>query len=285
STDIYLHGEIPRQRDNNLGNHIPVEMINCSSLQVIILLYNNLTVKFPSWLSSMEQLTQLGLVANDFVGNIRPSLKNFSSLHKLSLSQNHLEGSITPALGRLTNLKFFALGLNNFFGLLPPSRYNLSNIQTLSLAGNQLAGNLLSNIAQEVYTNCGNLKWVLIDLGLEELTIWISFLSLTNYTQLQKLDFYKNYLGGALIILIGNLSTNLIKILLDMGLNQRSGRISGKIENLFGLGSLFMDENVLEGPFSNSIGKLKNLVIIFLSKNNLSSNISTGIGNLTILAE
>ncbi|RYQ82884.1 hypothetical protein Ahy_B10g101465 [Arachis hypogaea] len=165
STDIYLHGEIPRQRDNNLGNHIPVEMINCSSLQVIILLYNNLTVKFPSWLSSMEQLTQLGLVANDF------------------------------------------------------------------------------------------------------------------------LDFYKNYLGGALIILIGNLSTNLIKILLDMGLNQRSGRISGKIENLFGLGSLFMDENVLEGPFSNSIGKLKNLVIIFLSKNNLSSNISTGIGNLTILAE
>ncbi|RYR46169.1 hypothetical protein Ahy_A07g031921 [Arachis hypogaea] len=69
-----------------------------------------------------------------------------------------------------------------------------------------------------------------------------------------------------------------------MGLNQISGRIPETIGNLFGLASLLMDENALEGPIPNSIGKLKNLVIIFLSMNNLSGNIPTVIGNLTILS-
>ncbi|KAL1348316.1 hypothetical protein AAHE18_07G072200 [Arachis hypogaea] len=295
-TNINLHGEILGEvgrlkrlkildlRNNNLGGHIPVEMINCSSLEVIILMYNNLTGKVPSWFGSMVQLTQLGLAANGFVGKIPPSLGNLSSLEKLSFLQNHMEGSITPALGRLSNLKFLSLSGNNFSGLFPPSLYNLSNIQTFYLAGNQLAEN---DFHGPISPNLGSLhKLWRFNVGLNRFgsgsTHDLDFLSsLKNCTQLQKLGFYHNSLGGVLTDLIGNLSSNLVW--LAMGSNQISGRIPEGIGKLVNLASLDMELNFLQGTIPDSIGKLKNLGVLWLDGNKFYGNIPLVIGNLTML--
>ncbi|QHO33776.1 putative LRR receptor-like serine/threonine-protein kinase [Arachis hypogaea] len=179
------------------------------------------------------------------------------------------------------NLQNFACGGNLFTSIFPSSISNLSELQKFDIEENGFYG-LISRTLGSLH------KLREFKVGRNRFGTGrahnLNFLSsLTNCTQLQMLDFYENYLGDALTNLIGNLSTNLI--LLDMGLNQISRRIPEKIGNLFGLGSLLMDENALEGPIPNSIGKLKNLVIIFLSMNNLSGNFSTGIGNLTILSE
>ncbi|KAL1308043.1 hypothetical protein AAHE18_17G078000 [Arachis hypogaea] len=322
-TNINLHGEIPREvghlkrlqflglSNNNLHGEIPIEMINCSSLEVIIMWQNNLTGKVPSWLGSMMQLTHLGLAVNNFVGSIPPSLGNLSSLEALSLGVNHLEGRITPALvtpslynlsniqvldfarnhlmGTLLsniplafpNLKMFTCGGNRFIGTFPSSISNLSELQLFDISVNNFHGPISPTLGSLHKLQIFNVGHNRFGNGRDH---DLDFLfSLTNCTQLQNLDFYENYLGGVLPDIIGNLSTNLV--LLDMALNQISGRIPEGIGKLVNLATLDMEENFLGGTIPDSMGKLKNLGELWLSENKFYGNIPLVIGNLTMLSD
>ncbi|KAK4255943.1 hypothetical protein QN277_008868 [Acacia crassicarpa] len=100
-------------------------------------------------------------------------------------------------------------------------------------------------------------------------------------TQLQELDFSRNYLNGTIPKDFAKLP--LIKLSL-LG-NRISGSIPTEISNISTLEELVLEDNLLEGTLPSSLGKLKHLRRLLLSANNLSGTIPESYNNLKKLED
>ncbi|XLT65206.1 hypothetical protein HN873_021645 [Arachis hypogaea] len=267
---------------NNFVGSIPPSLGNLSSLEKLSLAYNHLEGSITPTLGRLSTLKFLGLGVNNLSGQVPPSLYNLSNIQLLEFVDNQLVGTLLSNLPMaFPNLELLVCGGNRFTGTFPSSISNLSELQQFDISENDFHGPISPTI--------GSLrKLQIFNVGQNRFGNGrahdLDFLfSLTNCTQLQKLAFYNNNLGGVLPDIIGNLSTNLV--LLDMALNQISGRISDEIGKLINLRTLGMDENSFEGTIPDSMGKLKNLGALWLRGNKFYGNIPLVIGNLTMLSD
>ncbi|KAF7847611.1 hypothetical protein BT93_L2790 [Corymbia citriodora subsp. variegata] len=278
-----LVGEIPKNlsacsnlvslilEGNQLTGEIPREVSSLSNLQELSFTRNNLIGSVPSSivLGNLINLRILVLENNKFSGTIPSSLLNLSSLTLFNVAHNWIQGTLPAGIGpRLPHLEFLSVSGNQFKGPIPPSISNCTKLDVLQASMNRFSGKVPS--LENLY------KLRLFHIMNNQLGRGkpkdLSFLcSLTNNTNLV----------GVLPKCIGNLSTTLTRLIL--GINQISGEIPQKLENLVNLEVLAMELNQFSGFIPPNLGNLQNLVILVLSDNDLGGTIPSSLGNLTKL--
>ncbi|KAL4299235.1 hypothetical protein HN51_049976 [Arachis hypogaea] len=267
---------------NGFVGSIPPSLGNLSSLEKLSLAYNQLEGSITPTLGRLSTLKFLGLGVNKFSGQVPPSLYNLSNIQVLDFTENQLVGNFLSNLPMaFPNLEILLCGGNRFTGTFPSSISNLSELQQFQISKNVFYGPISPTVGSLHKLQIFNVGRNRFGNGRAHDLDFLS--SLTNCTQLQKLGFYENYLGGVFPDIISNLSTNLV--LLGMALNQISGRIPEGIGKLVNLATLDMEGNFLEGTIPDSIGKLKNLGVLWLDENKFYGNIPLVIGNLTMLSD
>ncbi|XP_042519089.1 probable LRR receptor-like serine/threonine-protein kinase At3g47570 [Macadamia integrifolia] len=311
-----FHGEIPHQvsflsrlrflllQHNTFGGEIPPNISSCFNLIQLNLTSNNLVGKIPVELTTLPKFQFISLEINRLTGQIPPSFGNLSSLRALYIALNNFTGTIPDALGQMKRLVILSLGANNLSGTIPPTIYNLSSLGSFDVAINQLHGSLPSNI------------------GLTLPNLWrLAFytnnfhgpipVSLSNFSKLEKLFAFENYLTGKVAIHFGGLSKlfklslssnqfgsgevddlNFVKTLtncsslklLDLADNRFGGVLSNFVANLSTqLKTVSMEANQISGDIPVGIGNLVGLQYFGLSNNLLEGSIPTSIGRLQML--
>ncbi|KAI7725939.1 hypothetical protein M8C21_013227, partial [Ambrosia artemisiifolia] len=122
--DNKLSGEIPTQvlqlsslsilldlSHNNLCGSLPIEVGDLNTLSVLDLSYNNLSGNIPSSVGGCESLLKLSLRGNLFRGQISQFFERFL-LESLDISYNDFEGEI-PVLGVFANASAFSFSGNS----------------------------------------------------------------------------------------------------------------------------------------------------------------------------
>ncbi|KAK4394049.1 putative LRR receptor-like serine/threonine-protein kinase [Sesamum angolense] len=262
--------------DNDLSGPIPPSLGNLTSLFLLSLRFCRLIGEIPESLTQLHSLTYLILSLNNLTGTIPSGLFNISTLNTIEVSYNQLQGSIPYTIGiTLPNLKFFQVGFNKLSGAIPTSLSNASSLEQLQLTDNVFTGPIpwLGRLS--------HLRGLYI--AYNPIKDDINFISsLTNCTNLQKLNIYENpLLGGSLPWSIANLSIHLVDLVTSR--TQVYGKIPSGIGNLLGLTRLELFDNNLEGPIPFDIGKLSSLQELNLGANRFWNMLPSSLGNMTLL--
>ncbi|KAJ6733329.1 PROMASTIGOTE SURFACE ANTIGEN PROTEIN PSA [Salix koriyanagi] len=160
---------------NNIAGQIPDFPFNLSSLPFLFLgnnklngtlsatkssrllnvSYNNLTGRFPSWISELN--LELNLVANNFtvgasnlrkvyvidvIGAIPDELWSLTYLTNLNLGQNYLTGILSPSIGNLTRIQYLTIGIHASSGELPKELGMLTDLKVLGFGSNNFTSPL-----------------------------------------------------------------------------------------------------------------------------------------------
>ncbi|KAG8633666.1 hypothetical protein MANES_18G124300v8 [Manihot esculenta] len=287
-----FYGEIPQQvgklfrlqefllANNSLQGEIPYNLTRCSQLKMIYLQLNNLTGKIPAEVGYLTKLEMIQLSRNNLVGEIPPSVGNLSSLMIFAVMFNNLEGSIPIELGRLKSLNIFAVGVNRLSGLIPPSLFNITSLTYLAVTNNQLTGNLPDNI-------CFTLP------NLQNVVIGGNYFSgpipnsLSNASQLLRVDFSSNNFVGRVPSNLGNLQSLLW---LNFELNNLGNNSSNdlffftSLTNCSNLETLSIYDNNFGGVLPSSVANFStSLIRLYLGVNEITGVIPAAIENLANL--
>ena len=269
--------------NNGLTGEIPPELWNLTNLTYLNLAYNQLTGEIPSEIGNLTNLTNLSLQNNQLIGEIPESICdlniNWSNDDLFNISNNQLcppyPSCIENYMGEQDPFCWNCYADDETTGIeLWGICYSIENTTVLDLDGNQLTGEIPSEI--------GNLT------NLERLYLYGNQLTgeippeIGNLTNLQILLLSSNQLTGEIPSEIGNL-TNLYT--LDLMNNELSGEIPPEIGNLTYLNIMVLKNNQLTGSIPSEIGNLTNLRILWLQNNQLTGTIPSEIGNLTNLEQ
>ncbi|KAJ0453662.1 putative protein kinase RLK-Pelle-LRR-XII-1 family [Helianthus annuus] len=267
---------------NDLTGGIPPSIGNLTSLEDLSLAYNQLGGSIPDSFNQLKNLRIIGLGVNGLVGAFPSFMFNFSKLEVHSFPHNQLQGSLPSNLClSQPHLTHIGLGSNHFNGFLPPSISNCSQLEVLELGSNDLRGKIAVDFGRLQHLrdlSLGNNKF-----GSKDLDDMIFFPSLSNCTNLEKIDIAFNQLGGVLPSSLGNYSSKLSYLWWDN--NYLSGSIPSSIGNLLGLTRISLVRNRFTGMIPESIGKLQNLQELYLFYNHFSGVIPRSIGNLSLLTK
>uniref|UniRef100_A0A7N0TAG3 Verticillium wilt resistance-like protein n=1 Tax=Kalanchoe fedtschenkoi TaxID=63787 RepID=A0A7N0TAG3_KALFE len=250
-------------RNCGLSGPIHASLQNLTSLSIIDLTGNNLSVPFPKWFSSFKNLTSLGLGGCGFSGKIPDDLGDLKMLSTLDLHKSDLEGVIPKSLAKLTGLTHLDLSGNKLSGSVPSfSAYK--NLTYLRLSNNQLSGSLLS-------TNWNELsKLVNINLDDNHLSgsIPVSLCGIPSLRYLQlSYNHFTNFTNEQAIIT--SYSSQLEHLNLDD--NNLQGPFPAFIFELQSLTDLILSYNHIGGTLRfEALQQLKNLAFLDLSYNNIS---------------
>jgi Leucine-rich repeat (LRR) protein len=134
---------------NNISGFISSDIMNLAKLTNLELSGNKLSGKLPMNIGKLSKLKYLILHTNSLTGSLPPSLVNCTNLTTLILRFNFLERDISIFnFSSLHQLTIIDLGFNNFFGNLPVYLYSCKSLIAIRLAGNQLEGQILSEVLQ-----------------------------------------------------------------------------------------------------------------------------------------
>ncbi|PRP73444.1 leucine-rich repeat receptor-like protein kinase PEPR1, partial [Planoprotostelium fungivorum] len=161
----------------------------------------------------LPNLAQITAYANNFTGEIPPSIYRATGMDTLLLNNNRFTGSISPNIKNLTNLAYLVLGYNQFNGTIPDELYECTQLLQLNLVSNQLTGTLSPKVSQ-----------------------------LTNVFQLQ---LGQNMLEGDIPDAFGSMSQLRV---LDLSYNQLTGSFPQSITHLTQIVQIRMNDNKLTGP-------------------------------------
>ncbi|XP_035545205.1 probable LRR receptor-like serine/threonine-protein kinase At3g47570 isoform X2 [Juglans regia] len=267
--------------DNMLVATLPMYLFDhLPNLQVISLSRNHFHGQLPSTLYKCKQLQALSLSVNNFNGRISPEIGNLSRLTTLYLSQNNFEGPLPSEIGNLQNLEFFTTSENGFVGPIPLEIFNISMIQTISMGFNKFSGHLPSDM--------GLFLPKLKILGLPETKLSGRIPnSISNASQLTRLDLSRNSLSGIIPEAIGNLRflewLNLEFNNLTMG-SQELSLLILYLANCKNLRQISFSSNPLYSFLPNSVGNLSlSLQGVYLSYCHIKGSIPAELGNLSSL--
>ncbi|CAI9107564.1 OLC1v1006947C1 [Oldenlandia corymbosa var. corymbosa] len=262
--------------DNYFNGSIPYQIGN---LQELSISYNELTLGFPEFITSCQNLTFLDLSLNHLTGQISPSLfTNLVNLKYLNLTDNHFQGLLSPNFTNLSNLKdlripslvILELYNNQLEGNIPSSLGQLRNLELLDLRMNSLNSTIPSEIG--LLTNLSHLA-----LAMNSFTDSLPP-SFSNLVKLSDLGLSDNSLSGEIspyFIEIGKLQ-NLIE--LDLSENQLSGSIPKTFGNLTNLQTLSLFTNQFSGVIPMDLGRNSpSLANVSFSKNSFSGELPSGI--------
>ncbi|CAA7397244.1 unnamed protein product [Spirodela intermedia] len=267
---------------NDFTGAIPPRLGNLSTLTHLYLYENLLEGEIPAELGGMKNLKVLDVYVNRLSGRIPSSVWNLSSLIVLHVGYNQLSGLLPWDLGQtLPNLAALYLFGNQFEGVLSPFLSNATGLELLEAAQNRLEGVIPSDLGK-----LQSLRW--LDLSDNRFQAraeedWSFISSLTNCSNLTKLEIKNNSLGGVLPPAIANLSRKLEILRIEE--NQIGGRIPEGIGSLVGLSMLRMGRNLFTGGIPASIGELGNLKELSLEENMLSGGIPPSLGGLSNLSK
>ncbi|XP_037409865.1 probably inactive leucine-rich repeat receptor-like protein kinase At5g48380 [Triticum dicoccoides] len=121
----------------NLGleGPFPRGLQNCTSLNILDLLYNNFSAPIPfSIAQQISYVTSLNLSYNNFSGEIPESMENLAYLNTFNLQHNQLRGQILERFSVLGRLTSFNVADNLLSGPIPTFPQDFS---PLYFAGNQ----------------------------------------------------------------------------------------------------------------------------------------------------
>nr|XP_019704778.2 probable LRR receptor-like serine/threonine-protein kinase At3g47570 [Elaeis guineensis] len=126
---------------NNLTGSIPVEVLDISSLSILLgLSHNSLTGPLPSTVGSLENLNILDVSENKLSGEIPDRLGECQVMEYLNMRGNFFNGTIPLSLGNLKGLLLLDLSCNNLSGHIPEFLESLRLLQNLNLSFNNLEG-------------------------------------------------------------------------------------------------------------------------------------------------
>ncbi|XP_026415904.1 LRR receptor-like serine/threonine-protein kinase GSO1 [Papaver somniferum] len=271
----------------DLNFHIPVQLVNLTSLSILDLSFCGLQGSVPY----LPQLTKFDVSFNP---NLLPDLtrmfqQKWPKLQRLSISDTNASGSIPDSISNAPLLVDFDASFCWFEGSLPSSISNLSQLQSLDLSYNSITGYIHSSIS--------NLKSLRM-LGLSGNNLQGSIpKSICEMYSLQELDLSNNNITEFVPSCLTNLK-NLTAFIVDGNsiegtvslisfinlkvLSLGSNRLTVVIDRHFHLYSKFNLEDLnlqscnLEGLFpSFFVCKLSNLKSLDLSHNHLTGIIPT----------
>jgi LRR receptor-like serine/threonine-protein kinase FLS2 len=191
-------------------------------------------------------------------------------------------GAIPSEIGNLQNLEAFDIDFNNFTGPIPIEIFNISTIQLITMISNNLSGHLPSNVGFFLP-------------NLQVLYLWGNQLisgtipsSISNASQLYKLDLSENSFSGLIPKSLGNL--RLLKWLhltnnnLTIESSTQEFNFFSSLSNLRYLSMLRLSNNPLNDILPSSIGNLStSLQILEMHNCNIRGTIPRDIGNLSNL--
>ncbi|GLJ30440.1 hypothetical protein SUGI_0602580 [Cryptomeria japonica] len=254
----HLRGQIPsgfcglkslqslRLDRNAFHGSFPVELLNCSKLEILTLSNNQLTGALPD-LSPLKSLKKLDLSSNDFSGDFPVSVCHLTSLVYLAAGSNPFNPRRLPEeLMMLKNLNWLYLSTCNFIGEIPPWVGNLTELGNLELSDNHLKGTIPKELSR--------LK------------------------KLYQLELYRNSLSGHIPPELGNL-TSLRDF--DASRNFLSGSIPAEFGNLKNLVFIQLYQNNLSGPIPEGFGEMKHLFAISMYQNSLTGSLPAKLGSLS----
>ncbi|XP_071734346.1 receptor-like protein EIX2 [Rutidosis leptorrhynchoides] len=272
------------------------------SLDVLRIGYWKLGPKFPSWLRSQGNLTDLD-IANSGISDVMPSWfwDSFSNIVFLNISNNGIRGTLVENLSILDPNAVVDLSNNLFEGSIP-GKYNEVGIVLLDLSNNNLSGSLddflCSKLEQDMQlqvlelTN-NNLTGVIpdcwmnwqalsvVNLGNNSLSGRIPH-SVGNLSSLQSFNVRGNRLSGQLpATLLNSKSLQII----ELSENELTGRIPLLINGEdTKMKLLSLRSNKLEGQLPNELCRLTLIQILDLAHNNLSGTLPTCFVNFSIMS-
>jgi Leucine-rich repeat (LRR) protein len=246
---------------NNLTGAIPESLGNLFKIVAVDLGGNQLT-SIPSSIGNLSSLQTLVLYYNQISTSIPSSIGNNISLRQIWFNNNHITGPIPPSIGNLVNLQVLRLESNALSGSLPLSFASLAELGDLNLSNNSLSGALPD------LSSCSKLTALNLMNNLLSGTIPSS---ITQCNSLAFLNLGGNHFSGSIPASLGNL-TKLISLALNG--NSLTGPIPISVGSLVHLNYLNIKDNQLTSDLPSSMINLNKLIKIDLSNNQLSGDLS-----------
>ncbi|GJV74943.1 leucine-rich repeat-containing protein [Tanacetum coccineum] len=250
----------------DIPSKIPVNLTHMD------LSFNNLNGTLPSWLFTSPSLEYLDLRFNMFSGNVPFESFALPSLKRLDLGNNQLRGLIDmQTFLQLTNLTYLDLSFNNFSGEweLDTLLSSLKNLEDLDLSYNGFS--VTTNNANH-YVNPG-----FSSLKLASCKLKVFPESFRAMKQLWSLDLSDNEIHGQIPHWAGEIGRNEL-----YRLNLSHNFITGLPQfQWYGLGQLYLQSNLIEGPFPPSICNMSGLGFLDSNQYYFDGVIPQCVGNIS----
>ncbi|RDX73730.1 LRR receptor-like serine/threonine-protein kinase GSO1, partial [Mucuna pruriens] len=278
--------------NSNLWGAIPFQIGNLRQLQYLDLGGNMLSGAIPFQIGNLRELVYLNLGRNTLSGAIPFQTGNLPLLHTLRLGGNfdirakdaewlsNLYSLTNLELSSLHNLGSSRLWLQTIKDHIPNLRELSLNLQQLYLSYNNIA------LSSPLYPNLPSLK--ILDLSFNNPMASIFHGNLISGSKLEELHLQNcSLLDGSFLVSSTstmNSSSSLLYLDLSNNLLKSSAMFYWLSNFTTNLHTLYLFDNLLEGPIPDEFGKVMNsLEDLDLSLNKLQGEIQTFFGNMCTL--